>query len=169
MTSEIQPKNLLLATLPSDLRALGDESILLKITLQAVVDTAFVRPLSSASGQIPLSIPMMLTLVTYSYACGIYGSRDIESAIYKERTLRYICARQYPTWKEIRRFRRLHRDLLQKTLGSLLRQFCLQFLFPLRPTLAANLPPFLLDEQIGTVVAARIETAIIMDGVEADV
>ena len=56
---------------------------------------------------------MMLTLVTYAYSVGIYGSRDLEDAMDTDPTIRYICARSFPDWVSIRRFRRRNRDLVE--------------------------------------------------------
>jgi len=161
----------LVANLPSDLRTLVDEVCLLDMVLGAAANDGMVRPkpFNGSCGEAALSAPMMLTLTTYSYAIGIFASRDIEAAIYKDQTLRYICARQYPTWHDIRRFRRMHRELVQKILGSVLMQLCVQYVFRFYPELAGNLPPSELDTQIAAAVAGRIEAAIIMDGVEIDV
>ena len=159
------------ANLPSDLRTLVDEACLLDMVLGSVANDGVAGPklFNGSSGEGALSAPMMLTLTAYSYAIGIFASRDIEVAIYKDQTLRYICARQYPTWHDIRRFRRLHRELVQKILCSVLRQLCVQYLFRFYPELAENLPASDLDAQIAAAVTGRIEAAIIMDGVEIDV
>lgn len=163
--------NNLITSLPSDLRAFVDEACLLDTVLGAVanVDATSPKLFNGSSGDDALSAPMMLTLLTYSYAIGIFGSRDIEAALYKDQTLRYICAHQYPTWHDIRRFRRMHRELVQKILGTVLTHLCIQYLLPFYPDLAGNLPPSELDGQIASAVAGRIEAAIIMDGVEIDV
>jgi hypothetical protein len=155
--------------LPSDLRALVDQSSLLNLALHTVAETDCPKSFSSASGETPLSGPMMLTLTSYAYAIGLFGSRDIESTIYKDPTLRYICARQFPRWEDIRRFRRIHRDLVQATLGSLLTSLCVYYLLPAHPQLTANIPASEIDGQIRAAAAGRIEAAIIMDAVDADI
>src|SRR6266852_272674 len=137
------------ASLPTDLRMLVDESCLLHLALESVANAGStnLKPFNGLPGQVPLSAPMMLTLISYSYAVGIFGSRDIECAIYEDQTLRYICAGQRPAWHDIRRFRRMHRDLVQKVLRSVLTQFCLQYIFPFYPELAGNLPPDEFEKQ----------------------
>jgi hypothetical protein len=60
----------------------------------------------------------MLTLLTYSYASGIYGSEDIVRAIASDRIIRYICAHNYPTWEDLRLFRRHHRAQLETCLAQ---------------------------------------------------
>ena len=163
--------NNLIASLPSDLRTLVDETCLLDIALESVANdgVAGTNPFNCSSGEGGLSAPMMLTLISYSYAIAIFGSRDIEAATYKDQTLRYICAQQYPTWHDIRRFRRMHRELVQRILGSVLTRLCVQCLFPFYGELAANLSALKMDGQIAVAVAGRIEATIIMDGVEIDV
>ena len=64
----------------------------------------------------------MLTLLTYCYSASLYGSRDIETAIESDRTVRYICARAHPDWQRLRRFRRQHRELLHQCLVYVLKQ-----------------------------------------------
>jgi len=161
----------MIANLPSDLRSLVDEASLLDLVLESVAAAGAgpLRPFTRTSGQAALSAPMMLTLTAYAYAIGIFASRDIEATICKDQTLRYICARQYPTWHDIRKFRRMHRELVQRILGSVLRKLCLQYVLSFYPTLAENLPPLELDAQIAAAVGGRIEAAIIMDGVEIDI
>ena len=161
----------LIANLPSDLRSLVDEASLLDLVLESVAAAGAgpLRPFTRTSGQAALSAPMMLTLTAYAYAIGIFASRDIEATICKDQTLRYICARQYPTWHDIRKFRRMHRELVQKILGSVLTRLCIRYVFPFYPELAGNLPPSDLAAQVAAAVLGRIEAAIIMDGVEIDV
>ena len=163
--------NNLIASLPSDVRTLVDEAALLDVVLESVADAGGDGPklFNGCSCEEALSAPMMLTLTAYSYSIGIFASRDIETAIYKDRTLRYICAHQYPTWHDVRRFRRMHRELVQKILGSVLTRLYIRYLFPFYPDLAGNLPPLALDAQVAAAVLGRIEAAIIMDGVEIDV
>jgi len=169
MTANFNPPGLS-AGLPSDLRTVSDESILLNLTLQSVADSPCPKLVSSGSDdKLPLSPAMMLTLINYAYSIGIFGSRDIENAIYKDAKLRYICAHQYPAWQDIRRFRRSHRELIQISLQSLLTALCVHYLFPANPQLATNVPPAEVDEQIRLAALGRIEAAIIMDAVEADI
>jgi len=170
MTTPYSPNaGLLLANLPTDLRVLIDEASLLKLTLHSAAEAEGIKRISGTVGRVRWSGPMMLTLISYSYVIGIYGSRDIESAITKDKTLRYICARQYPTWEEIRRFRRLNRDCVQRTLASVLTQVCVHYFWPNYPDVAAHVAPADIDEQIRLAALGRIETAIIMDAVDSEV
>ncbi len=168
MTAPNSPNVGWLTSLPTDLRTLIGEASLLQLTLHSVGELEGIKPISGEVG-LRWSGPMMVTLLSYSYAIGIYGSRDIESGINKEKTLRYICARQYPAWQEIRRFRRLNRDCVQQTLASVLTQVCLEYLWPNYPEVAARLVPADIEEQIRLGALGRIETAIIMDAVDSEV
>lgn len=155
--------------LPSDLRSLVGEAALLNLALHTVADTECPKSFIGAPDEVPLSGPMMLTLISYAYAIGIFGSRDIEASICKDPTVRYICARQYPRWQDIRRFRRAHRDLVQTTLASLLTAICVYYVLPANPKLAATFPASEIDGQIRLATAGRIEAAIIIDAVDADI
>jgi hypothetical protein len=151
------------ALLPSDLRNIAGSGGLLQIALDA---TANVN-LSSAVllGVFPFRPRMMLTLLSYCYASGIYASWDIERAIYTDKTVRYICAWQYPTWLDIRRFRRQHRDLILESLAMTIKQTWNNFV---------AMPPDFdewqteIDEEIQALARNRVETAIIMDRAEMD-
>jgi len=58
----------------------------------------------------------MITLLTYCYSTGVFGSRDIELQINRDRMVRYLCANTYPDWNVIRAFRRQYRDKIQHCL-----------------------------------------------------
>ena len=63
---------------------------------------------------------VLLTLLTYSYATGNYGSREVESVAANDPLLRYLCGTPVPDWKTIRRFRRVHREILRQCILSVL-------------------------------------------------
>lgn len=122
MTNTESGKERRIGALTEDLsRALGERQ-LLKLTLEAVQSAG---PAGFSSKEIRAAEyrpQMMLTLLTYCYAASIYGSYDIEWAISHNRTVRYICARTYPDWQAIKRFRRQHREMLQTTIARVLKQ-----------------------------------------------
>lgn len=64
---------------------------------------------------------MMLTLLSYCYAAGIFGSRHVEQAIEDDPTVRYICARTRPRERDIRQFRRQYRAQIRACLIQILR------------------------------------------------
>jgi hypothetical protein len=63
---------------------------------------------------------VMLSLLTYCYACGRYSSEEIERAIEREPVLRYLSAGLRPASAQIRGFRRRHRRALTRCLGQVL-------------------------------------------------
>lgn len=103
---------------------------------------------------------MMLTLVTYAYSVGIYGSRDLEDAMDTDPTIRYICARSFPDWVSIRRFRRRNRAVVEQCLTRVLSRGWQQWTGD--------------DTAPGLEVAARLaarerlDTAALMDGADSD-
>jgi hypothetical protein len=106
----------------SDLRQCVGEKGLLKLALDAVLTLDEERLQEARKRSSDFSPYMMLTLLTYCYSASLYGSRDIETAIGSDRTVRYICARAYPDWQRLRRFRRQHRELLLQCLVYVLKQ-----------------------------------------------
>ena len=104
--------------LPEDLREWMDESTLVHLLFEALhpVDP---DGLDSAKG-LPLGSPRILqTVLTYSYATGLYSSEEIERRILREVQLRYLAAKSCPSSNDLRRFRRLNRPYLQRSLSRL--------------------------------------------------
>jgi hypothetical protein len=62
----------------------------------------------------------VLTLLTYCYAVGIYGSEDVEWACRNHAGVRYAAANLQPHWATIRSFRREHRDWIESCLAGVL-------------------------------------------------
>ena len=76
----------------------------------------------SASGYGLPPSAMMLTLLTYCYATGVYGSGDIELNIRHDPMTRYLCAKIYPDIDAIRSFRRDNRPRIIQNLSAVLRR-----------------------------------------------
>jgi hypothetical protein len=112
---------------------------------------------------------MMMTLLTYCYGASLYGSRDIEWAIRHDRTVRYICARTFPDWHAIRRFRRRHRELIRECLTYVIKQvWALKFDEGEADYVGYD---WFESEFVGQVQAEaldRLDVAALMDGVESD-
>jgi transposase len=66
--------------------------------------------------------PVMLALLTYSYALGVYGAEDIERMMIEDSALCALCGREVPSGRLLRHFRRENRAALQRTLTETLRQ-----------------------------------------------
>lgn len=67
------------------------------------------------------SYPMLLTLLSYAYARGVYGSDEIEGRLRTDADLQYLCAREYPEAETLRQFRRREWIRLNRTLAQLLK------------------------------------------------
>lgn len=148
--------------LPADMRADAGEQQLLTFALEAVQEVALnaePRPKHP-----PRYGPqMMLTLLGYCYAAGLYGSRDIEEAIDSDATLRYICAHTYPDWRAIRQFRRQHRDWVEQHLAGVLQKAAR----PLAQPGPEERSP-VNRQRFAAAARDRVDTAIIMDGAVID-
>jgi hypothetical protein len=96
---------------------------------------------------------MLLTLLTYCYAAGIYGSEDIEWACEHDVTVRYICANTLPTQDNIRRFRRANRPWVEACLVWVYGKACAA------EATSPDLAPF---------IRQKLELAIMVDTATAD-
>lgn len=110
--------------LPADLRPSVGERALSEWAL-AAVQTVGPR-LRSCSGTLEggFSPQMLLTLMTYCYASGIYGSEDIEWDCQNDPTARAICANTCPDQDTIRRFRRANRPWIEACLACVYGRAC---------------------------------------------
>jgi hypothetical protein len=153
----------------SDLSQSLGEHGLLTMVLNAV-QTVDPKRFTMRPGTKPEYRPqMMLTLLTYCYAARIYGSQDIEWAMKHSRTVRYICARTYPGWQAIRRFRRQHRDLVMQCLAYVMKQtWALKFDEGEADYVGYERFESELVKKVNAAVVTRIDTAVLMDGVESE-
>lgn len=65
------------------------------------------------------SFRMLLTLVIYAYARGIYGSAEMADHIASDSDLRYLAARDTPDALTLRQFRRQNWTLVRTALARL--------------------------------------------------
>lgn len=115
-----------LLEVPADLRAWVGDWGLVQLALDAVSDAALERWRAGQehsegfppSKGFPPS--MMLTLLTFCYAAGIHASEDVELACQNSAQARYLCGHQFPPSESIRRFRRVHRRVLEACLARVL-------------------------------------------------
>ena len=96
--------------------------MLVKLALDAVQTLDWSQPDLVSRNTRKFQPRMMLTLLGFCYASGIYGSDQIERAIRHHPTVRYICARTYPDQESIRQFRRENRALVEHCLTYILKQ-----------------------------------------------
>ena len=94
--------------LPPDLRDWVAEDDLVHFVIEAVerlpLSTFAVNERGSGDPQFPPA--MMLALLIYCYANGLFGSRRIERATYRDVAVRYLCADTHPDHDTICTFRR---------------------------------------------------------------
>lgn len=107
--------------LPDDLSLyIGKKTLVLWIL--DILDDLNLRRLDEAN-EITFSQPaVMLTLLTYCYATGLYGSEEVQLAIQHDPMIRYLCARSYPDPCGIRTFRRYNRERIAEGLAAVLRR-----------------------------------------------
>jgi transposase len=111
--------------LPEDLSLYLGKKTIVMLILEAVQTINGERlefnRFASANGE-TFHSPMLLTLLTYCYATGVYGSADIEVNVGRDPMTRYLCARTYPDMGIIRGFRRQNREKLSQCLTLVLKR-----------------------------------------------
>ena len=110
--------------LPDDLSVYIGKKTLVKLILEAI--EVLNAPASGgeavATGNPDFQPAMMLTLLTYCYATGVYASTDIEISMQHDRMIRYLCAKNYLNLPVLREFRRYSRDRIKECLATVLRR-----------------------------------------------
>jgi hypothetical protein len=111
--------------LPEDLRAWVSDDVLVSLVFEAVHTTGWGEAASRSPAPLPPGRPrVLLTLLTYSYAIGLYGSDEIENRIPIDPQLLYLSAREDIPSYDLRHFRRYHRAPLQQTLSMVFQLLC---------------------------------------------
>lgn len=141
---------------------------LLKLVLDAVQTIDPGRFDRADRGRALYRPQMLLTLLAYCYAARIYGSRDIEWATRHDKTVRYICARTFPDWNALRRFRRRNRALVEQTLAYVCKQVCALQCNECETARADDRFDSELDYEVRKEAFDRIEIAALMDAAEND-
>ena len=110
--------------LPDDLSVYIGKKTLVKLILDAIagINARTSRCGSVATGNPDFQPAVMLTLLTYCYATGVYASTDIELNMPHDRMIRYLCAKNYLNLPVLREFRRYSRDRIKECLASVLRR-----------------------------------------------
>ena len=108
--------------LPPDLREWVADNELAHLILEAVelcdVGGAQLNVRGTGSEQYPPT--MMLALLIYAYATGLFSSRRIERATYDSVAVRYLCANHHPDHDTIAKFRRENQALFRSCFGEVL-------------------------------------------------
>ena len=110
--------------LPDDLSVYIGKKTLVKLILDAIegLNARASECEATASGKQEFQPALMLTLLTYCYATGVYASTDIELSMQHDRMIRYLCAKNYLNLPVLREFRRYSRDRIKECLASVLRR-----------------------------------------------
>ena len=100
--------------LPPDLRDWVPEDHLVHFIMDAVseLDLRGARVNERGSGDEQYPPRMLLGLLIYRYATGIFSSRQIERATHGNVAVRLLCADPHPDHDTIGTFRKAHRSLL---------------------------------------------------------
>lgn len=108
--------------LPPDLRQWVPASHLVHFIMDAVgeleIQTARVNERGSGSAQYPPR--MLLGLLIYSYATGIFSSRQIERSTYDSVPVRLLCADTHPDHDTLCTFRRRNEPLLKRSFAQVI-------------------------------------------------
>lgn len=101
--------------LPPDLREWVAEDDLAHFVLEAVegLDTAGAAINERGSGSEQFPPAMMMGLLLYCYAQGIFSSRRIEAATYSHLSVRYLAGNTHPDHDTIATFRRVNKKLVR--------------------------------------------------------
>jgi len=110
--------------LPLDLSEWVEKETLLEWIVEQIERLNWANPeLVKFLGAHPEYRPkMLLRLLTFSYATGVFASEDIEDNCFSEVFWRFICEKDPPLTRDISRFRRENRGLLKWLLAELLKQ-----------------------------------------------
>lgn len=108
--------------LPPDLRDWVPSNHLVHLIIDAVgeLDLRQARVNERGSGSEPYPPSMMLALLIYSYATGVFGSRRIEQTTHENVAVRLLCADTHPDHDTICSFRRQNRELLTGSFARVL-------------------------------------------------
>jgi transposase len=108
--------------LPPDLRQWVPEKHLVHFVMDAVAELdlrqAQINERGTGDAQYPPA--MMLGLLIFSYATGVFSSRQIERATHENVAVRLLCADTHPDHDTICAFRRQHKPLLEQSFAQVL-------------------------------------------------
>jgi hypothetical protein len=150
------------ANSPEDLRQLVGERGLVELALQATQIWGSNLPQGHSAAEQGFNARMLLALLTYSYAAGIYASEDVGWACESDPGARYLCANAWPDAATLRCFRRRWRPLIET---------CLRWVYAMsRATHSATLVEFDAPATVDVteLVQRKLELAVLMDTATCD-
>lgn len=116
--------------LPADLAEELGAVRLTQLALEAVQDEdVAVGEFRAGPGCQGYQHRMLLTLMSYAYARGVFSSEELQDRVRTDADLRYLCAREFPEAESLRLFRRREWPRLNRTLVRLLER-CVRIRMP---------------------------------------
>ena len=108
--------------LPVDLRDWVARDDLARLIVDVVEQCDLRRAVTNARGSGSLQYPpgMMVSLLIYAYAQGVFSSRRIEQLTYENLSVRYVCGNTHPDHDTIAKFRRENDALFQDCMRSVI-------------------------------------------------
>ena len=108
--------------LPVDLRDWVARDDLARLIVDVVEQCDLRRAVTNDRGSGSLQYPpgMMVSLLIYAYAQGVFSSRRIEQLTYENLSVRYVCGNTHPDHDTIAKFRRENDALFQDCLRSVI-------------------------------------------------
>jgi transposase len=109
--------------LPPDLRewVAGDDLVHFVILAVESADLSAVATRQHGGGSQAYPPSMMMALLIYAYANGVFSSRQIERATHYHLSMRYLCANMHPDHDTICTFRRENHALLKAVFSQVLK------------------------------------------------
>jgi hypothetical protein len=117
--SAVIPGTLANPALPDDLAEWLGAVRLTHFVLGAVAEVESSQIEFRIPGEESYGFRMLLTLMSYAYARGIYGSAEMAERVVTDTDLRYLATAAQPSAKTLRQFRRQNWTLLRSTLARL--------------------------------------------------
>jgi hypothetical protein len=149
-------KTVQFADSPEDVRQIVGDRGLVELALQAVQIFGTDLPLWQNTSEPGLSSRMLLALLTYSYAAGIYSTADLFWSCRRQSGARYLCAQTWPDKHSLRRFRRNWKAMVESCL-----RWVLQEVEARRMTKLAEQES--VQDDFKLLAERRVELAILMD------
>jgi transposase len=108
--------------LPVDLRDWVGRDDLARLIVDVVEQCDLRRAVTNDRGSGSLQYPpgMMVSLLIYAYAQGVFSSRRIEQLTYENLSVRYVCGNTHPDHDTIAKFRRENGALFQDCMRSVI-------------------------------------------------
>jgi transposase len=108
--------------LPVDLRDWVARDDLARLIVDVVEQCDLRRAVTNDRGSGSLQYPpgMMVSLLIYAYAQGVFSSRRIEQLTYENLSVRYVCGNTHPDHDTIAKFRRENDALFQDCMRSVI-------------------------------------------------